>query len=82
MKFSAKAKQWFYISLGVIALVEIIAPRLFHGHVHFDFEHFPAWGSLYGLVSCVLIIVVSKFIGQFWLMRPENYYEESGRGKK
>jgi hypothetical protein len=42
---------------------------------HFWFERIPAWGSLYGLASCVAIIVVSKFLGKAWLMRGEDYYD-------
>jgi hypothetical protein len=42
---------------------------------HFWFERIPAWGSLYGLASCVAIIVVSKFLGKVWLMRREEYYD-------
>ena len=42
---------------------------------HFWFERIPAWGSLYGLASCVAIIVVSKFLGKVWLMRREDYYD-------
>lgn len=42
---------------------------------HFWFEWIPAWGSLYGLASCVAIIVVSKFLGKVWLMRREDYYD-------
>ena len=45
------------------------------GESHFPFEDFPAWGSLYGLLSCVAIIVVSKLIGKLWLMRREDYYD-------
>ena len=72
----ARIKRWFYVGLAVAALAEIVLPLLFHGgHAHFSFESFPAWGSLYGFVSCVAIIVVSKFIGKVWLMRRENYYD-------
>ena len=44
-------------------------------HAHFWFEDLPAWGSIYGLVSCVVIIVVSKLLGKLWLMRREDYYD-------
>ena len=72
----ARIRRWFYVVLGVIALAEIALPRIFPGgEHHFDFEGWPAWGSLYGLVSCVAIILVSKLIGKVWLMRRENYYE-------
>ena len=72
----ARVRRGFYVVLGVIALAEIALPRIFSGgEHHFDFEGWPAWGSLYGLASCVAIILVSKLIGKVWLMRRENYYE-------
>ena len=72
----ARIKRWFYVGLAVLALAEIILPRIFHGgQHHFSFESFPAWGSLYGLASCAAIIVVSKLIGKVWLMRREDHYD-------
>ena len=72
----ARIKRWFYVGLAVVALAEIILPRIFHGgQHHFSFESFPAWGSIYGLASCAAIIVVSKIIGKLWLMRREDHYD-------
>ncbi len=73
----SRIKRWCYAILAVIVLAEIVLPPLFPGeHPHnFKFENIPAWGSLYGLVSCVAIIVVSKFLGKVWLMRREDYYD-------
>ena len=72
----ARIKRCFYGVLAVVALAEIVLPLIFHDdHAHFAFESFPAWGSFYGLVSCVLIIVVSKLLGKVWLMRREDYYD-------
>ena len=72
----ARIKLWFYVGLVVVALGEVALPQVFQGfHGHFWFEDLPAWGSLYGVLSCVVIIVVSKFLGKVWLMRRENYYD-------
>jgi hypothetical protein len=72
----APIKRWFYAGLAVVALAEIALPRIFpHGQSHFSLEDFPAWGSIYGLISCVAIILVSKLIGKLWLMRREDYYD-------
>jgi Na+/proline symporter len=72
-----RIKRGFYAGLVVVALAEIVLPLIFHGNEsHFSFENFPAWGSLYGLISCVAIIVVSKLIGKLWLMRREDYYDD------
>ena len=69
-------KRSFFVGLVVIALLEILAPYVLQAeHGHFWFEDLPAWGSLYGLVACVAIIVVSKLLGKVALTRPENYYD-------
>ncbi len=71
-----KAKRIFYISLILIVLIEIAVVYVFHlGHGHFWFENLPAFGTIYGFISCVLIIVVSKFLGKKWLMKKEDYYD-------
>ena len=71
-----KLMRAFYAWLVVLAVVEAIAPRvLYHEPAHFSFEDWPAFGSLYGFVACVAIIIVSKLLGKLWLMRPEKYYE-------
>ena len=72
----ARIKRWFYAGLGVVAVAEIVLPWIYSpGEPHFPFEDFPAFGSLYGFVSCVAIIVVSKLIGKLWLMRREDHYD-------
>ena len=73
---SRSGKRWFYASLAVIAMAEIVLLPIFgRGESDFAFEDFPAWGSLYGFVSCVAIVVVSKLVGKLWLTRPEDYYD-------
>ena len=71
----ARLKRWSCIVLVVIALGELVMQLLVPGHPHFAFERFPAWGSLYGLISCAAIIVGSKFIGKLFLMRSEDHHD-------
>ena len=72
----ARVKRRFYGCLGALVLIEIAAPLLLDpDHGHFWFEDLPGWGSLYGLASCVAIVVVSKLLGKLWLMRRETYYD-------
>ena len=70
-------KRWFYtgLALAVLALSEVVARFFYTDRAHFSFEDLPAWGALYGLVSCVAIIVVSKLLGKLWLTRSEDYYD-------
>ena len=71
----ARIKRWCYGVLAAVVVAEIVLPLLFEGHTHFWFESIPAWGSMYGLISCVAIIVVSKLLGKVWLTRREDYYD-------
>ncbi len=72
----ARVKRWFYAGLAALVIIEIAAPLvLYPDHGHLSFEDFPAWGSLYGLLACVGIIVLSKILGKLWLMRRETYYD-------
>ena len=71
-----RIKRLFYAGLAIVALAEIVLPHVFEGgESHFSFENFPAWGSIYGFISCVAIIIVSKVIGKIWLMRREDHYD-------
>jgi hypothetical protein len=40
------------------------------------YSPFPGYGAAIGLVGCVVIIVVSKWIGATFLERPEDYYPD------
>jgi len=75
-----RVKLSFYVGLVVVVVAEIVLPLVVDreqgGHHYFSFESWPAWGSLYGLISCVAIIVLSKLIGKAWLMRPEDHYDD------
>jgi hypothetical protein len=69
-------RSLLYAAVAVLIVIEIAAPLILGAHpAHFWFEDLPAWGSIYGFVSCVAIIVVSKALGKWWLARPENYYD-------
>jgi hypothetical protein len=71
-----RVKRWFYASLAALAVGEFALPRVLGAdEAHFWFEDIPAWGSAYGLIACIAIIVASKLLGKLWLTRPENYYD-------
>lgn len=72
----SRIKFYLYVGLAVVALAEIVVPIFFQSdHSHFWFERFPGWGSICGLVSCLVIIIFSKLLGKVWLTRHEDYYD-------
>ncbi|APG85210.1 hypothetical protein [Sinorhizobium americanum] len=63
----------FYLVLVLIVVADFVVPR---AHVEYLWERLPGWSAVYGFVSCVLLIFVSKFLGhQGGLMRREDYYD-------
>ena len=66
-------KKLAYGILVLLIVADFIIPR---HEIHFFGDKVPGFWSLFGIISCVLIIVVSKWIGQNWLMRDEDYYDK------
>lgn len=63
--------------LIVILVITLIADFLVERHAGHNFwDAIPGWGALFGFISCVLIIFVSKFIGKKGgIMKKEDFYE-------
>ena len=66
-------KKFAYGNLVLLVAADFIIPR---HEIHFFGDKIPGFWSLYGFISCVLIIVVSKWLGQHWLVRDEDYYDK------
>ena len=65
---------WITLAImGVLVVIDILVPP---AYVRFPWDGLGGFGALYGFVSCVLIIVVSKALGYGFLYRPEDYYDE------
>ena len=66
-------KKIAYGALLILIVVDFIIPR---HEIHFFGDKIPGFWSLFGFIACVLIIIVSKWIGHMGLMKDENYYDE------
>lgn len=67
------AKRIAYGALILLIVVDFIIPR---HEVHFFGDNIRGFWSLFGFIACVLIIIVSKWVGHMGLMQDENYYDE------
>jgi hypothetical protein len=67
-------KKMGYLMLVLVFISDFFVHR---DHAIYIWDKIPGWGALYGFVSCVLIILVSKFIGhQCGVMQGEDYYDD------
>jgi len=60
-----------YGVLAALVVLDFIIPR---HHVEHFWDRIPGFHAVYGLVACVTIILVSKFL-KHWLMKREDYYD-------
>ena len=70
---SKTAKRIAYGALILLIVVDFIIPR---HEVHFFGDNIRGFWSLFGFIACVLIIIISKWIGHLGLMQDESYYDE------
>jgi len=65
-------KKIAYGILVLLVMVDFIIPR---HEVHFFGDKIPGFWSLFGFSACVVIIIVSKWLGKNGLMKNEDYYD-------
>lgn len=61
-----------YVFLGIVVAVDFFIPR---DHGHYPWDQIPGFYALFGLIACVLIVVMAKWLGKKWLMKKEDYYD-------
>jgi cytochrome b561 len=64
-----------YVCLGVSILAGVLVHVYMPSHAAFFWEEIPVFSAVYGFIGCILIIVVSKAVGHYWLQKGEDYYE-------
>jgi|Deesub1362A_J573_1020465.scaffolds.fasta_scaffold00076_60 hypothetical protein len=65
-------RRLFYLALAITVLSDFMVKR---EYVEFLWEAIPGFSAVYGFLSCIFIIVFSKWIGHKWLMKEEDYYD-------
>ena len=70
---ATRRRRLFYLVLVLIVVADFL---VFREHAEYLWDSVPGWSAVYGFVSCVLLIFVSKFLGhRVGLMRREDYYD-------
>lgn len=66
--------KWIMVGILVtLVVLDLLTPAKYQ---RFPWDGIGGFGAVYGFVSCVLIIVVSKALGYALLYRRENYYDD------
>ncbi len=65
-----------WIMLAIMAGLVIADLMIEPAYIRYPWDRLGGFGALYGFISCVLIIVVSKALGYAFLYKPEDYYDD------
>jgi hypothetical protein len=63
-------------ALAVLVLLDAIPALVDKEHAHTWIEHLPGFWAVFGLLGCILLILLSKAFGHAGIMRGEDYYDE------
>ncbi len=63
------------IVLALLILLDAIPGVVDKEEAHTAAEHVPGFWSVFGLVGCAVLIVVSKWFGKAGIMQREDYYD-------
>lgn len=69
-------KKWHWIALGVAFIISLILEFGFMEikNPHW-WNHIPTFYAIWGFVSCVAIIYISKWLGKLFILSDEDYYD-------
>lgn len=68
-----KKMKVLYGVVGLLVVLDIFAPR---HHPHFFWDYIPGFSSVFGFISCLILIFFSKGIGHAFLMKRKDYYND------
>ena len=76
--FRRHLKRVVYTVLGVMALIVVLDAILVdksHAHTWME-KGIPGFWAIFGLIGCILLILLSKWFGHLGIMTREDYYDE------
>jgi len=69
-------KKWHWIALGIVFFISLV---LEFGFMTIKDPHWwnsiPAFYGIWGFLGCVAIIYISKWLGKFFILSDEGYYD-------
>ena len=65
----------YFLSLVLSLILHPLLLRSDKLHHHYSFQYLPEFFAVFGLVVCMLLILVAKGMG-FFISTDENYYEK------
>ena len=69
----------YFIILVVSLILDFLWLYLHVFHYHFSFQYFPQFFAIFGLIGCMLLILIAKAMGIILVVDEDYYQKKSGR---
>ena len=69
-------RLWIIFAIAMVISVALDLLLMGHKHGEYFWAHIPAFFAVFGFIACIVIVIVSKFLGHHWLQRKEDYYDD------
>lgn len=64
-----------FVAALILSIVADFLLQGGEGHGEFAWSRILGFFAVFGFISCVAIVIISKYLGHHWLQRKENYYD-------
>jgi hypothetical protein len=72
MKEHIKDRVAITLAVVLLALVLVEATVIPHYHPEFPWHYVPGYSAMIGLFGCIVVVMISKWLGKALLQRPEE----------
>jgi len=62
--------------LVVLVVLDAVPAVVDKAHAHTAMEHLPAFWTVFGLLGCLLLVVLAKTLGRLGISTREDYYDD------
>lgn len=78
MKVKWKTKYTWILIAAITAVISLIADFFIpfgENREEFQWSHIHGFFAGLGLLGCMAIVMIAKWLGHYWLQRKEDYYD-------
>lgn len=65
-----------FVALALLVVIDALPMVVDKEHAHGEVEKLPGFWATFGLLGCLLLILLSKGFGHLGIMQREDYYHE------
>ena len=67
--------RWLWLGLSFVLALTLLVQLVVYTKGYFIVDGWFGFGAIYGFISCLIMVLVTKILGAL-LKRPRNYYPE------